>query len=265
LADVLLLTWLGGQEITPITSFMGQCCTAYLFLYLLVCQPLVGYLETQLMHGKVKTGLVTTINFPQRIAYSTAANNSTKPNRGFSQWFKITYQILMHPLLPLVLGCMCLFLCIIGFDVAALTLLVSSFETGLFIICFNALRLYYRPFDLLVTPIVGEIAWLQSIRQGAKYMGLAIGGTFCISYIVPMANLMVEDATVTQAIRNVDRINVGLEISPAQRKLEIQAEIQNLRNAKSIFPRVVQPLDTNRASQIMSEFKELRSSKDLPK
>nr|CAA39011.1 apocytochrome b [Chlamydomonas reinhardtii] len=51
LADVLLLTWLGGNEITPITSFVGQCCTAYLFFYLLVCQPLVGYLETQFAHG----------------------------------------------------------------------------------------------------------------------------------------------------------------------------------------------------------------------
>lgn len=45
LADVLLLTWLGGNEITPITSLVGQLCTAYLFFYLLVCLPLVGYSE----------------------------------------------------------------------------------------------------------------------------------------------------------------------------------------------------------------------------
>lgn len=51
LADVLLLTWLGGQEITPITSLIGQVCTAYLFFYLLVCQPLVGYLENVFMQG----------------------------------------------------------------------------------------------------------------------------------------------------------------------------------------------------------------------
>jgi len=49
LADVLLLTWLGGNEITPTTSLMGQVCTAYLFFYLLVCQPLVGYLENVFM------------------------------------------------------------------------------------------------------------------------------------------------------------------------------------------------------------------------
>ncbi len=57
LADVLLLTWLGGNEITPITSLVGQLCTGYLFLYLLVFQPLVGYLETQLSHGTVRGGL----------------------------------------------------------------------------------------------------------------------------------------------------------------------------------------------------------------
>lgn len=45
LADVLLLTWLGGNEITPITSLVGQLCTAYLFFYLLICLPLVGYSE----------------------------------------------------------------------------------------------------------------------------------------------------------------------------------------------------------------------------
>jgi hypothetical protein len=71
LADVLLLTWLGGQEITPITSFMGQCCTAYLFLYLLVCQPLVGYLETQLMHGKVERNLTTAYGLPGLRYFST--------------------------------------------------------------------------------------------------------------------------------------------------------------------------------------------------
>nr|QKY64103.1 cytochrome b [Eudorina cylindrica] len=46
LADVLLLSWLGGKEITPITSFMGLCCTAFLFIYLLGILPLIGYFET---------------------------------------------------------------------------------------------------------------------------------------------------------------------------------------------------------------------------
>jgi len=52
LADVLLLTWLGGNEITPITSLVGQVCTAYLFFYLLVCLPLVGYAEALLVSEK---------------------------------------------------------------------------------------------------------------------------------------------------------------------------------------------------------------------
>jgi ubiquinol-cytochrome c reductase cytochrome b subunit len=52
LADVCLLTWLGAQEITPATSLMGQICTVYLFFYLLVCQPLVGWLEAQFTVAK---------------------------------------------------------------------------------------------------------------------------------------------------------------------------------------------------------------------
>nr|QKY64149.1 apocytochrome b [Pandorina morum] len=55
LADVLLLTWLGGNEITPITSLVGQLCTAYLFFYLLVCLPLVGYSEALFAGSAVKT------------------------------------------------------------------------------------------------------------------------------------------------------------------------------------------------------------------
>nr|QKY64119.1 cytochrome b [Colemanosphaera charkowiensis] len=47
-ADVLLLTWLGGNAITPITSFMGQLCTGYLFFYLLVCLPFIGFLESRM-------------------------------------------------------------------------------------------------------------------------------------------------------------------------------------------------------------------------
>jgi ubiquinol-cytochrome c reductase cytochrome b subunit len=54
LADVFLLTWLGGNEITPITSLVGQLCTAYLFFYLLVCLPLVGYSEALFQSQVVK-------------------------------------------------------------------------------------------------------------------------------------------------------------------------------------------------------------------
>jgi ubiquinol-cytochrome c reductase cytochrome b subunit len=49
LADVLLLTWLGGQEITPITATVGLLCTAYLFIYLLLLLPFIGYLESRFL------------------------------------------------------------------------------------------------------------------------------------------------------------------------------------------------------------------------
>lgn len=76
LADVLLLTWLGGNEITPITSLVGQLCTGYLFLYLLVFQPLVGYLETQMSHGTLKQStLVLPMSYGVRGFSSNAREN----------------------------------------------------------------------------------------------------------------------------------------------------------------------------------------------
>lgn len=51
LADVFLLTWLGAQEANTTTAFVGQMCTAYLFLYLLVMLPLVGWMEQQMLHS----------------------------------------------------------------------------------------------------------------------------------------------------------------------------------------------------------------------
>jgi len=48
-ADVFLLTYLGGCEIAPSTVFMGQLCTVIFFLYLLVILPFLGALETVLI------------------------------------------------------------------------------------------------------------------------------------------------------------------------------------------------------------------------
>jgi ubiquinol-cytochrome c reductase cytochrome b subunit len=48
-ADVFLLTWLGGQEVMPATMFMGQLCSLVFFLYLLVLLPFLGWLETALI------------------------------------------------------------------------------------------------------------------------------------------------------------------------------------------------------------------------
>lgn len=55
MADVFLLTWLGAQEITPITALVGMMCTAYLFTYLLVFLPLIGWLEQQMLHSSYLT------------------------------------------------------------------------------------------------------------------------------------------------------------------------------------------------------------------
>lgn len=85
LADVLLLTWLGGQEITPITSFMGQCCTAYLFFYLLICQPLVGFFEAQLAGKALPVSLSST----SKRYYTTSINpnNFFEAYLAFLRWF----------------------------------------------------------------------------------------------------------------------------------------------------------------------------------
>lgn len=48
-ADVFLLTWLGGQEVMPATMLMGQICSVIFFLYLLVLLPFLGWLETALI------------------------------------------------------------------------------------------------------------------------------------------------------------------------------------------------------------------------
>jgi hypothetical protein len=107
LADVLLLTWLGGNEITPITSLVGQLCTGYLFLYLLVFQPLVGYLETQLSHGTVREGFFTSpIIGVLSFGYSTQPDKQDplvlKLIKGFLalyySWLKLLFRWVYHSL-----------------------------------------------------------------------------------------------------------------------------------------------------------------------
>lgn len=45
-ADVLLLTWVGGQEILPATVLLGQVCTVVLFIYLWVIYPFIAFFES---------------------------------------------------------------------------------------------------------------------------------------------------------------------------------------------------------------------------
>jgi ubiquinol-cytochrome c reductase cytochrome b subunit len=47
-ADVFLLTWVGGQEIMPATVLLGQVCTLILFGYLLVVYPFLSWFESYL-------------------------------------------------------------------------------------------------------------------------------------------------------------------------------------------------------------------------
>lgn len=55
-ADVCLLSWLGGQEILPATVLLGQISTIVLFIYLLIIYPLVPVLENYLYNKQRKTG-----------------------------------------------------------------------------------------------------------------------------------------------------------------------------------------------------------------
>ena len=47
-ADVFLLSWLGGQEIMPATILLGQICTFVLLFYLVIVYPLLPLFENQL-------------------------------------------------------------------------------------------------------------------------------------------------------------------------------------------------------------------------
>jgi hypothetical protein len=82
LADVLLLTWLGGNEITPITSVVTQLCIGYLFLYLLVFQPLVCYRQTQYSRSAVPRYLLASPKWGQK-----SFGFSTLTPRNNASWF----------------------------------------------------------------------------------------------------------------------------------------------------------------------------------
>jgi quinol-cytochrome oxidoreductase complex cytochrome b subunit len=50
--DVFLLTWLGAQEIAPVTMLVGQIATVVFFGYLVVILPFLSWFESLLyLHG----------------------------------------------------------------------------------------------------------------------------------------------------------------------------------------------------------------------
>jgi hypothetical protein len=82
LADVLLLTWLRVNEITPITSVVTQLCIGYLFLYLLVFQPLVCYRQTLYSRSAVPRYLLASPKWGQK-----SFGFSTLTPRNNASWF----------------------------------------------------------------------------------------------------------------------------------------------------------------------------------
>ena len=46
--DILVLGWVGGQPVKPLTVAVGQIAAAYYFLHFLVILPLVSAFETPL-------------------------------------------------------------------------------------------------------------------------------------------------------------------------------------------------------------------------
>jgi len=53
-ADLALLTWVGGQEICDSTILLGQFCTIVLFIYLVLIYPFMSWLESYLYLNSIK-------------------------------------------------------------------------------------------------------------------------------------------------------------------------------------------------------------------
>ena len=53
IADFVLLTWVGQKPVTTIFIILGQIATFYYFLFFLVVIPVVGLIESKLVHYKI--------------------------------------------------------------------------------------------------------------------------------------------------------------------------------------------------------------------
>lgn len=65
-ADVLLLTWVGGQEIMPATVLLGQVCTVVLFIYLWVIYPFIAWFESIVYLSAMSTDKKTILTNSQK-------------------------------------------------------------------------------------------------------------------------------------------------------------------------------------------------------
>ena len=50
LADFILLTWVGQKPVKDSYILLGQICTLYYFAFFLVIIPVVGLIESKLLH-----------------------------------------------------------------------------------------------------------------------------------------------------------------------------------------------------------------------
>ena len=53
-ADFLILGWIGQKPVKDIYVFVGQVATVYYFLFFIFLIPLIGIIESKLVHFKVK-------------------------------------------------------------------------------------------------------------------------------------------------------------------------------------------------------------------
>jgi ubiquinol-cytochrome c reductase cytochrome b subunit len=54
IADFIILTWIGQKPVKNTYIFVGQIATVYYFAFFLILIPLVGKIESALVHHKSK-------------------------------------------------------------------------------------------------------------------------------------------------------------------------------------------------------------------
>nr|QKY64135.1 cytochrome b [Volvulina compacta] len=180
LADVCLLTWLGGCEITPVTSLMGLCCTAFLFAYLLIVLPVLGYLDNWFTNSKFlklyfysNASLVRSFCSSKQSLFSII--KSSLSNFTFSRLFSLNVQFAMHEFMPISTSVL-----------LYIAMLSNSYLMYQFILFFLSecivslsavLVLHYLPGgeSYLKMMIIGEVPKPGQIITAVKGIGIALG------------------------------------------------------------------------------------------
>ncbi len=229
LADVLLLTWLGGQEITLITSFMGQCCTAYLFFYLLVILPIGGFLEA---------------------CFSSDYSKGTKPVLGFSrgyctqpdlvpkwkQWFTGLHKKLLDFLHsdrgPGILFLVSVTFKAIGLDSLSMAGALIGFELSFMFLCASMLAFFFPSTQSVLGMWVGEAAAAGLAYKAGKWglagLGIIVGkGTY--TYVGHKAKIL----AATDEVDAKYRLNPGM--TGQEREAAMEAAMKRLDGNFDLF------------------------------